>query len=173
MVKEVGASYVILGHSERRATGENGEIINRKIKAAIKNGLDVILCVGERERDTQGKYLRILENQLKEALIKMPSRLAEKLLIAYEPVWAIGKGATGVETPEGFHHNSIYIRKVLSNLIGKKRALEFPILYGGSVDVKNAISFLTEGQANGLLVGRASLNAKDFGEILRQAESLK
>lgn len=173
MVREAGAAYVIIGHSERRAAGENGEMINQKIKTAIKAGLEVILCVGEKERDQHGKYLGVLEAQLKEALDKIPSRLADKIIIAYEPVWAIGKNATGVETPEGFRHNAIYIKKVLSGLVGKKRAMEIPVLYGGSADAKNAASFLGEGQADGLLVGRASLNPRDFGEILRQAESLK
>ncbi|MFA5737077.1 MAG: triose-phosphate isomerase [Candidatus Paceibacterota bacterium] len=173
MLKEAGVELVILGHSERRAAGEDGEMINRKIKAAIKSGLKVVLCVGEKTRDIQGHYLKILEAQLREALAKIPSRLSEKLVIAYEPVWAIGKEATGVETPEGFRQNAIFIRKILSKIINKKRAMETPILYGGSVDAKNAESFLKNGEADGLLVGRASLSAKDFGEILKIAEKVK
>ena len=173
MLSEVGAEYVIVGHSERRASGESGEMINLKIKAAMKAGLMVVLCVGEKDRDAHGHYLRVLETQLKEALVKMPPRLSDKLIVAYEPVWAIGKDATGVETPEGFMHNAIFIRKTLSKIIGKKRAMEVPILYGGSADAKNAGNFLAEGGANGLLVGRASLSAKDFGEILKIAEKVK
>jgi len=173
MLKEAGADYVIVGHSERRASGEGGETINRKIKAAMKAGLKVILCVGEKDRDSHGHYLKVLETQLKEALIKIPPRLADKLVIAYEPVWAIGKDATGVETPDGFMHNAIFIRKILSKIINKKQAMIVPILYGGSADAKNAESFLVAGGADGLLVGRASLSAKDFGEILKIAESLK
>ncbi len=173
MIRDVGAEYVIVGHSERQAGGESGEIINRKIKAAMKAGLKVVLCVGEKDRDTHGHYLKVLEVQLKEALAKMPPRLADKFVIAYEPVWAIGKDATGVETPEGFMHNAIFIRKVLSKIINKKQAMTVPILYGGSADAKNAESFLVAGGADGLLVGRASLSAKDFGEILKIAESLK
>ncbi|HPB60422.1 MAG TPA: triose-phosphate isomerase, partial [Candidatus Paceibacterota bacterium] len=119
MLKEAGADYVIVGHSERRASGEGGETINRKIKAAMKAGLKVILCVGEKDRDSHGHYLKVLETQLKEALIKIPPRLADKLVIAYEPVWAIGKDATGVETPDGFMHNAIFIRKILSKIINK------------------------------------------------------
>lgn len=173
MLKEAGADYVIIGHSERRAGGEDGEVINRKIKAAMKADLKVVLCVGEKERDAHGQYLKVLEAQIKAALAKMPPRLVDKLIIAYEPVWAIGKDATGVETPDGFMHNAIYIRKVLSKVINKKQAMNVPILYGGSADAKNAGSFLVAGEADGLLVGRASLSAKDFGEILKIAESLK
>lgn len=173
MLSEAGAEYVIVGHSERRAGGEGGEIINLKIKAAMKVGLGVVLCVGEKDRDTHGHYLKVLETQLKEALLKMPPRLSEKLIIAYEPVWAIGKDATGVETPEGFMHNAIFIKKILSKIVGKKRAMEVPILYGGSADAKNAESFLKDGGADGLLVGRASLSAKDFGEILKIAEKVR
>lgn len=173
MLAEAGAEYVIVGHSERRAGGESGEIINLKIKAAMKAGLGVVLCVGEKDRDTHGHYLKVLETQLKEALLKMPPRLSEKLIIAYEPVWAIGKDATGVETPEGFMHNAIFIKKILSKIVGKKRAMEVPILYGGSADAKNAESFLKDGGADGLLVGRASLSARDFGEILKIAEKVR
>jgi triosephosphate isomerase (TIM) len=173
MLKEAGADYVIIGHSERRASGEVGEIINRKIKAAMKAGLKVVLCVGEKDRDAHGHYLKVLEAQLKEALIKIPPRLVDQLIIAYEPVWAIGKDAIGVETPDGFMHNAIFIRKILSKIINKKQAMTVPVLYGGSADAKNTESFLREGGADGLLVGRASLSAKDFGEILKIAEQTK
>ena len=139
----------------------------------MKEGLKVVLCVGEKDRDAHGHYLKVLEAQLKEALIKIPPRLVDQLIIAYEPVWAIGKDAIGVETPDGFMHNAIFIRKILSKIINKKQAMTVPVLYGGSADAKNTESFLREGGADGLLVGRASLSAKDFGEILKIAEQTK
>ena len=88
-------------------------------------------------------------------------------------MWAIGKNATGVETPEGFLHNKIFIRKIVSRVVGKKKALNLPVLYGGSANAQNAGDFLNAGQADGLLVGRDSLNPKNFAEIIKIAEHCK
>lgn len=173
MLKNIGVEYVLIGHSERRAMGDTGEILKAKMQVALKNGFKVIFCIGEKVRDTHGKYLSILEGQLSEVLEKIPPKYISQLVIAYEPVWAIGKDAQGVETPDGFFQNTIFIRKILSKLVNKKRALEIPVLYGGSVNVKNAESFLVEGHADGLLVGRDSLSAKSFSEILKIAEKVK
>ncbi len=173
MVRDLGVKTTIIGHSERRAGGDNDEIINQKIKMALSAGLRIILCIGEAVRDTHGEYLNILRNQLEKDLTNFPVRQADRLIIAYEPVWAIGKNATGVETPEGFLHNKIFIRKVVSHIIGKKKALLLPVLYGGSANVRNAGDFLTAGQADGLLVGRDSLNPKNFAEIIKIAERSK
>ncbi|MCX6712254.1 MAG: triose-phosphate isomerase, partial [Candidatus Vogelbacteria bacterium] len=173
MVRDLGIKTTIIGHSERRAGGDNDEIINQKIKTALSAGLRIILCIGETVRDTHGAYLNILQEQLEKDLAGFPARQADKLIIAYEPVWAIGKNATGVETPEGFLHNKIFIRKVASHIFGKKKALALPVLYGGSANAQNAGDFLNAGQADGLLVGRDSLNPKNFAEIIKIADSVK
>lgn len=121
MVKYSGAAYTIIGHSERRAAGETDEIINKKIKIALGQGLKVILCVGERERDERGDYLKHLRDQLEKAVHRLPRPAVAWLVIAYEPVWAItatagqvGGGADRADTPADFLEQAIFIRKVLS-----------------------------------------------------------
>lgn len=173
MVRDMGVKVTIIGHSERRAAGDNDEVVNQKIKQALSAGLRIILCIGEAVRDSHGEYLNTLQDQLEKALAGFPSRSADKLTIAYEPVWAIGKNATGVETPDGFLHNKIFIRKVVAKLFGKKKALNLSVLYGGSANALNAGDFLGAGQADGLLVGRDSLNPKNFAEIIKIAEHSK
>lgn len=173
MVRDLGVKTTIIGHSERRMAGDTDEIIGQKIKTALSAGLKIILCIGETRRDGHGEYLNTLQEQLEKALVNFSARQADKLIIAYEPVWAIGKTATGVETPDGFLHNKIFIRKVVSRIFGKKKALALLVLYGGSANVQNAGDFLGAGQADGLLVGRDSLNPKNFAEIIKIAEQCR
>ena len=170
MLKDLGVKLVLIGHSEMRAAGDADESINQKIKTALKIGLAVVLCVGETVRDDHGVYLETIKEQILMGLAKIPKPMLAKVIIAYEPVWAIGEKATGSDTPEAFLAQKIYIRKVLADLVGGKEALKVPVLYGGSVSVKNAGDFLTVGQADGLLVGRASLRADLFNEIISIAE---
>ncbi len=169
MIRDLGIKTVIIGHSERRAGGDTDEIVNKKILTALTAGLRVILCIGEAVRDDKCHYLNTLQEQLEKDLIGFPIKLADRLIIAYEPVWAIGKNATRVETPDGFLHNKIFIRKVLAGIVGRKKALSVPVLYGGSANATNAGDFLSVGQADGLLVGRDSLNPKNFAEIIKIA----
>lgn len=167
MLRKAGARYVILGHSEKRAAGETDELISRKLKASLKEGLRVILCVGERTRDSHGFYLKTLKQELEEGLRSVIKRQMSGLIIAYEPLWAVG--ARQADTPADFMEQAIFIRKVLSGLAGQEIARSVPVLYGGSVNVKNAAAFLGAGQADGLLVGRESLRADHFIEILKIA----
>ena len=173
MIKRIGAHHVILGHSESRDSGDTDDIINKKIKKAFESQLIVILCVGEKERDHEGRYLEFLQNQLREGLFKIPKKLLKNLIVAYEPVWAIGVKAKGTSTPGDFLEKSIFIKKVLSHITDKDIAMNTPILYGGSVDEKNAEGFLKDGKADGLLVGRASLSSESFNEMLTIAEHVK
>lgn len=169
MLRNSGASFLLLGHSEARRFGDSDEIIARKLRAALKYDWRIILGVGEETRDESGEYLQVIKRQLETALRGMPRKFFERLIIAYEPVWAIGEGAKQSDTPAGFLEQAIYIRRILSGLIGKEVALALPILYGGSVTAANAANFLAEGRADGLLVGRASLEAAEFIKILRLA----
>ncbi len=167
MVKYSGATYTIIGHSERRAMGETDEIINKKVKVALGQRLRIILCVGERERDERGEYLKHLREQLEKAIHGLSKRVANGIIIAYEPIWAIGGGADRADTPADFLEQAIFIRKVLSHWCGRTAALSLPILYGGSVGPKNVVSFITDGAADGFLVGHESLRVDHWREIMR------
>lgn len=172
MYKYMGAQYVILGHSEMRRAGETERVVNQKIKAALKEGLKVILCIGENERDSGGVYLKFLQGQLKTGLAKIPRANLKNITIAYEPVWAVGKKAKAVDTPEDFLHNKLFIRKVLVGIAGPKAGLTVPIIYGGSVNIENDDGFIKKGEADGLLIGRESLNADHFVNTLSMVENL-
>jgi triosephosphate isomerase len=164
----LGAKYVIIGHSERRALGESDTLVSAKVIAAVKAGLMVILCVGEKERDPDGNYFVEVSNQLRASLQDFPETKSVHLMIAYEPIWAIGSGATHPATPRDFQEMSMLLRRTLAELFGKQKGFHIPLLYGGSVDAKNAQSFLDIG-ADGLLVGRTSLRAKEFAMIINNA----
>lgn len=165
MLKKEG--YVILGHSERRELGETDDMVAKKVTAALKAGLCPILCIGEKVRDTHGEYLHFLRAQIKNSLEKISKRLLTKIIIAYEPVWAIGKSDEEAMKPGDIHETSLFIRKVLADIYDQKQAVSIPILYGGSVSHNNAKDIITDGEVQGLLVGRESLNPKKFGELLK------
>jgi triosephosphate isomerase len=162
----MGVSYIIVGHSERRSMGENNKKINEKILNLLKFKISPILCVGENKRDHDGFYLSFVGEQLKESLLGVPRAQMKNIIVAYEPVWAIGKNATREATREEFMEMKIFIKKVISDIYDAKIAHSTPIIYGGSVNKINAGSFINEGGADGLLVGRDSLNSKKFGAIL-------
>jgi len=164
-LKDVGVCYVILGHSERRHIfGESNELINKKVKAALKHGLSPILCVGETldERENNITY-EIIETQLYEGLAGLENENMAKLVIAYEPVWAIGTGKTA--TKEDANEVIGYIRRLLSEKFGNEIASGTRILYGGSVKPDNIKELMMMKEIDGALVGGASLKAEDFSKI--------
>lgn len=166
MLKNLGVKYVIVGHSERRKyLDATNKTINKKIKIALKSGLKVLFCIGEEKRDEDGKYLKFIKKEITEGLAGIVKKDLKNLIICYEPVWAIG--SRKADSPENFLQTSIYIRRVLFFKFGRKIAHDVPILYGGSVNSKNAKDFLEKGNAQGLLIGRASLKAKNFVETLK------
>lgn len=169
-LKSLGARYVILGHSERRALGETNDVIAKKCIAAIGAGLSVILCIGEKERDEAGSYFTEVGTALRESLAAFPAKHVSRLVIAYEPIWAIGAKALRAATADDFREMQLLIRRNLVGRFGKKRGFAVPILYGGSVDDNNASSFFAVG-ADGLLVGRASLDPKKFAAIVSSAHT--
>lgn len=158
--------YCIVGHSERREMGEKDEDVNKKLRALLKVGISPILCIGEKERDHDGFYLAYIRDQLKQALKGVKPKELKEVVIAYEPIWAIGKkGEDAIDGPK-LYQMSLYIRKVLSDLYNKKVAFEVPVLYGGSVDEFNSEKIIKEGEVQGFLVGRASLDSKSFLKII-------
>ncbi|MCX7679218.1 MAG: triose-phosphate isomerase [Spirochaetes bacterium] len=166
MVKDVGARFILIGHSERRHVfGETDEMINRKIHAALDVGLEPMVCVGEliSEREA-GNSEKVVETQLKAALAGVARDQMNKVVIAYEPVWAIGTGK--VATPEIAESMHQSIRNVLKALYGAEIATTVPVLYGGSVKPENIKGLFSQENIDGVLVGGASLTAKSFLDII-------
>jgi triosephosphate isomerase len=158
-LKGLGVEYVILGHSERRQyLLESDEVINHKVRAVLDQGLSVVLCIGETlEIHERGRIavLRHLKDQVKKALAGVPLQNLKNLIVAYEPIWAIGTGK--VESPMNADKIAIEIKK----LTNKKT----PVLYGGSINSDNAASFLEQPHIDGLLIGGVSLKPKEFNKI--------
>lgn len=167
MAHSLGASFAIVGHSERRSLGETDLSISKKALATVKNGLCPIICIGENERDSGGAYFEFLKDQIKNSLAKITSRYLSLVTIAYEPVWAIGRSSKDAMKPSDVYETSLFIKKVLTDMYGKEAALKVPILYGGSVNFENAGAIVSEGRVAGLLVGRESLNPKSFNLLLK------
>lgn len=169
MVRQAGASYVVIGHSERREYfGETNETVQKKVQATLKEGLSIILCVGEKSRaDDAARYTAFIREQVQQGLEGVPKTMMRRVVIAYEPLWAVGSGVS--DTPASTLEMAIFIRRIIFGMYGKKIAQEFSVLYGGSASAANAESFLRDGGVDGLLVGRASLDAKEFGKILEIA----
>lgn len=165
MLKSVGVTTVIVGHSERRALGETNEDIYRDTCASLENKMNTIVCVGEKKRDQKGDYFKTVEFQLRAALAGVTKQQLKRLVVAYEPVWAIGTGDTA--TAEDAHEMKLFIKKVLTKLFTRAGAEKVRVLYGGSVKPKNAKELYEQGNVDGFLVGGASLQAKDFGEIIQ------
>jgi len=164
MLQEAGASFVLLGHSERRHIfHEDNAFINKKVLKALESNLKPVLCVGETIEEREANQTEeVLEKQLKECL--EGASFVEGVAVAYEPVWAIGTGkAATKEIAEEAH---TFVRKVLEEIWGEENGQKVPLLYGGSVKVENAKDFLEQPHIDGLLVGGASLDAESFTKII-------
>ncbi|HEY4255312.1 MAG TPA: triose-phosphate isomerase [Chlamydiales bacterium] len=165
MLKEAGAEFVLLGHSERRQIfGETNEFIHRKVVRALQDDLIPVLCVGETlaERE-EGRTEEVLEEQIKACLEAIPKEEAGKLILAYEPVWAIGTGKVATAAQAQKAHEAC--RNALSTLFGKRVSAKIPILYGGSVKPENVAALMAEKEIDGVLIGGASLEAKTLAKI--------
>lgn len=170
MLRNFGINYVIVGHSERRAMNETDDIVSKKIQRLLDLNMHPILCIGEKERDANGVYLEFLKNQIKNSLTKVQKRNIKNLIVAYEPLWAIG--AKEAMNPRDIYEMSLFVKKIISDLFGHDEAISVPILYGGSVNFRNATDIIVQGQVNGLLVGRESVNPSNFIELLKAVDSL-
>jgi len=169
MLKASGASFSIVGHSERRSApaSEDEENIRQQTLRASEAGLGVVLCVGERERDPSGAHFNIIAAQLSSALAALPQKSLGKFMIAYEPVWAIGKTAGEAMQPSDLQEMVIFIRKTLTQTLERAGALRVPILYGGSVEAENIAVLYAEGGVSGFLVGHASAKSESFIGMLQ------
>jgi triosephosphate isomerase len=166
MIKSTGASYVIIGHSERRSYyHEDDKLLNKKTVLALSTGLNVIFCCGEvlQERES-GKHLAVVKKQVEEGLFNLPEPEFRKIVIAYEPVWAIGTGLTA--TPDQAQEMHKYIRGLVSEKYGADCADNLTILYGGSCKPSNAGEIFSKPDVDGGLIGGASLKKEDFCAIV-------
>jgi len=164
MLKDIGVEYVICGHSERRNIfGETDEIINKKVKKVTENGMRPILCVGEKlEEREKGQTFEVVENQIRNCLSNFKD--IEKLVIAYEPVWAIGTGKTAL--PQQAEEVHIFIRELIGKMYNNEIAENLIILYGGSVKPENIDQLMKEKDIDGVLVGGACLKIDSFLRII-------
>ena len=169
-LKDLGCEYVILGHSERRDIfNESDDLINKKLKKALKSDLNPIVCIGEHleERDND-RTKDVIENQFNLTFKDLKSEEISRVIIAYEPIWAIGTGKTA--TPEQAEEIHIFIRELIASNYSKKTAEIVRIQYGGSIKPNNAIEILKKENIDGGLVGGASLQSKSLYEIIKAAE---
>ena len=166
MLATTKVSYVIVGHSERRRLGETGEQISKKTLQALSERLTPVICIGEKERDGEGLFFNAIKEALTESLAGVSKVQISKVIIVYEPVWAISTEGKGAMDPHSIQETVIFIRKVLSDKYGKNIATKVRIIYGGSVDGENAHDVVTLGGCDGVLVGKASLKVKKFEPIL-------
>ncbi|MBI3813298.1 MAG: triose-phosphate isomerase [Nitrospinae bacterium] len=168
MIRDLGCEYVIIGHSERREYfKESDEVVNKKIGTALRNKLKAIVCVGETLKEREdNRTMQVIESQIKRGLEGI-STSELRIVIAYEPVWAIGTGRNA--TPVQANEVHAYIRRLLSQIFSEDIASGIRILYGGSVKPSNSAELMSEKEIDGALVGGASLDADSFTQIVRSA----
>jgi len=166
---QFNVSFVILGHSERRKMGETDALINKKVKAVIGQGMTAIICVGESSRDSHGNYFGFIKEQILSSIRDIPKKSLSNIIIAYEPIWAVG--AKEAMNATDLLEISIFIKKVLKDYCGDISD-DIRILYGGAVDRVNADVLVRDGNVSGLLIGRESLKAKDFVEIIKLVDNI-
>ncbi|HVU75728.1 MAG TPA: triose-phosphate isomerase [Candidatus Paceibacterota bacterium] len=168
-LRDAKATHVLIGHAERRAMGETDAEVRLKVTAALQAKLTPIVCIGEKSRNNSGEHFTFVASQLLEALADVPAAKLASILIAYEPVWAIG--AERPMDARSMHEMAIFIRKKLVERFGVQ-AMKIKILYGGSIDQDNAADMLLHGDVNGLLIGRASTEAVKFTLLLEAVGQL-
>ena len=164
MLTAAGVTYVIIGHSERRTLGESDEQVNKKTVAALKSKLTAVVCIGEKDRDSQGNFFMHIEAQLVAIFKDVPTARFKDIVIAYEPIWAIGTGKTA--SVEDVLEMQLFIKKTLTKHFAKASAAKVRIIYGGSVNADNATSLYASGGISGFLVGGASLKPAEFIKII-------
>jgi len=168
-LRDLKTEYVIIGHSERRAMGETDEQVQKKITIALKHKLTPVVCIGERERDSQGAFFTFVEGQLRSLATVLSQASIKKVVIAYEPIWAIGTGKTA--TVDDVKEMQLFLFSVLAKLYDRPTANKVCLLYGGSVKPDNVKDLHCGGGMSGFLVGGASLKAEDFLHIIKATDS--
>jgi len=170
MLKSLGVEYVITGHSEERESGVTNERVSRKIQKIVEAGLTAVVCVGEKARDENGSHLEFLKNQITETLSNIKQDKAMNIILAYEPVWAIG--AKEAMVPEQIYEMSLFVKKVFSDIFNTEAGHKVKVLYGGSVNFRNAGEIIRISKVGGLLVGRESVNMSGFRELIKAVDAI-
>lgn len=165
LARDVGARFGLAGHAERRGLGESDAVVAKEVGALLDARLTPIVAFGEKTRDREGNYLRVLEESILNSLALVDQRSLKKVVLAYEPVWAIG--APLPPTARTIRETIIFIRKVLASKFDRADALKVRVLYGGAVSLDTAPEIIAESGADGLLLGRASVGASAFTDIVR------
>ena len=170
MLKDLGVKYVIIGHSEQREKGETDEIVSKKINTVLDAELIPVVCIGEKVRDTEGSHYEYLKQQIKNSFANVSKKNAKNVILAYEPVWAIG--ATEAMAPDQIYETVLFIRKIFADMFENTLAMKTKIIYGGSVNTNNAGDIIITGKVDGLLIGRVSVNVSGFAELLKFVDSI-
>lgn len=166
--RAAGATYAIVGHSERRAAGDTDATIGEKLSRALAQDLIPILCVGEHERDSEGRYLAFVREEITSALAGLTPKERTRVVVAYEPLWAIGKTAAFAIAESDLTEMTLYIRKVLAELLPGKSSAQSLVLYGGSVEPGNIRDLAGSSGVNGFLIGHASVDPLMFTLLVKE-----
>ena len=163
-----GATYALVGHSERRAAGDTDSVVAEKLARSLAHDLTPVLCVGEQDRDGEGRYLAFVREEITTALAALAPRERARVIIAYEPLWAIGKTAEDAIRPNDLTEMTLYIRKVLAELLPGKSSARSLVLYGGSVEPSGIRDLAAASGVDGFLVGHASVDPATFTLLVQQ-----
>jgi triosephosphate isomerase len=167
LLSDIGVTYSIIGHSERRAMGETDAVVSEKVLHAFANKIIPIVCVGERDRDADAKYLTMLRAQLHAVFDPLTPKQRMQVVVAYEPIWALGKPANEAITPDDLTEMVLYLRKVVGAYVPGRGVEKVQILYGGSVEPGNVRTLFDGSGIDGVLVGRASVDTDSFEALVK------
>ena len=167
LLADMGVTYAILGHSERRAHGETDAIVTEKVQHALAHGITPILCIGEAERDSEAHYLKFIRSQIQTVFSVLSSKERLSIVVAYEPIWAIGKSASEAITPADLAEMVLYIRKVLTDFIPGKGGAQVRVIYGGSAEPANVRVLAGASGVDGFLPGHASVDVATFNALVK------
>lgn len=168
---DLGVEYVLAGHSEQRQAGDTDETVSKRIQRILEAGLTAVVCCGDKARAEDGSHLESLKNQLKASLANIPAEKAGRLMIAYEPVWAIG--AKEAMQADQVYEMSLFVKKVFAEVFGPDAGHKVKVLYGGAVKADNAAEIMSVGKVDGLLVGRESVNIQGLTDLCKVVDSVK
>jgi triosephosphate isomerase len=167
----LGVEYVLAGHSEERQAGDTDQMVSQRVQRILEAGLTAVVCCGEKARAEDGSHLEFLKNQLKASLANIPAGQVGKIVIAYEPVWAIG--AKEAMQADQVYEMSLFAKKVFAEIFGPDAGHGVKVLYGGAVKADNAAEIMAVGKVDGLLVGRESVNIQGLTDLCKVVDSTK